>query len=274
MPSTSVNWPAGEFIYRARYHDSDRVPQTVSDISYPPKERCTLGRANFFEEQVFYGMLPSGDPHARLACYHEVASHVQPVQTFTMSRWRVKKQIENVLSLVMHPNQANDHELARRCYEHTMEYLRALPLHIQSKALTALHKTGKEFSSEVEDCNYWWQATFAHHVFHNQGFKAILYPSVPYKYRMMCIAMPASIANEHLEPVYGTLFQLHHIDGRMREVSYKEFHVEGNGLIWRDDITHQPGFVEYARSTVPRNCSPCEMQRDRYLRYVTSRVDK
>lgn len=271
LPTTYVKWPVGEFIYRARYHDSDRIPQTVGEIYYPPKERCVLGRANHFEEQVFYGMLPTGNAHARLACYHEVASRIQPIQTFTLSRWRVKRELDKVLSLVMHPNQAQGHELARRSYAHTMEFLKELPDHLQPAALNALNTAGARFSRNIDDCDYWWSVRFANNVFYVQDFNAIIYPSIPYKHQAICIAMPGIIADECLEPVGGSLFQLHQMDGAMREFSYQNFSVEGERLIWTMDKTPQPGFREYARSTVPRDCSPCEKQRDMFLRSSLAR---
>jgi hypothetical protein len=214
-------------------------------------------------------MLPSGDPHARLACYHEVTDRIEDVQTFTLSRWRIKNELDNVLSLVMNQSQAGGHEFALKCYKHTMEFLNELPEHVRPKARETLDEIGTRFSRDIQDCNYWWTARLASHMFYLEQFKAIIYPSIPYKHRAVCIAMPANIADEHLELLSGSLMQLHRSDGHVREFCYRNFSVEGDQLIWSDDNTPQPGRPKYASSTVPRDCSPCERQRDLIFHRMT-----
>ena len=162
----------------------------------------------------------------------------------------------------MNPGQAGGNVFALKCYRHTMEFLEEIPDYARPKARETLEEIGARFSREITDCDYWWTSKLARIMFYQERFRAIIYPSIPYKYRAVCIAMPSIIADIHLELISGSLMQLHRSQGHVREFSYRGFSVEGDKLVWSEDNTPQPGRPEYARSTIPRDCSPCERQRD------------
>lgn len=254
--------PAGYELIRARYHNSDFRPSRVAEIYYPPDpEKIHIGRANDWNQQVFYGMLPTGGRGPRLAAYQEIADDVNPIPTFTVSRWRLKKPLTGVLSLIMHEAQAGGNDFAQLTYQRNMAYIEDLPFLYRGQVKRTLDQIGQMFAKKVTDCDYRRTVEFANYYF-NEGFNAIIYPSVSYDYKAVCIAMPKHVADEYLQAVRGGLIQIHLMDGGQDECCYQTFTVEGGTLKWTDydDGQKRPPFTS---SFIPQRDNPCRDLRDR-----------
>ncbi|MBL7952068.1 MAG: hypothetical protein JNM62_10140 [Flavobacteriales bacterium] len=264
IPMISYDLPEGYILVRARYHDSTYLPEFVKDIYYPPEpKKINLGRANNWGQQVFYGMLATGGIGPRLAACQEVGDEHHWPPTFTVSRWRVKKTLPDVASVIMHESQTKGNAFAHLTYVRNFQYLSELPTSIIAKSKAHLEYIGQQFARKITDCRYELTVRFANYLFDN-GMNAIIYPSVSKDYDSICIALPADVADEYLEPVGGGLTQIHRTAPDLAdECCYQTFTVKGERLIWSpydDQGPERHPFDE--NSIIPHRLNPCKALRE------------
>lgn len=244
IPMQEVTLTPEHYIYRARPHDPGIQFTKRSEVSYNPFSDCiATGRANMRGNSVFYGAVSSQEIKLGYVIALQEASHIRHgwipnVQTFTISRWRPRRNVE-LATFVPSKTLAAGMSVAQDMYRAVEEMLGSLHGEDKERAQEMIDVLSDEFSKEVEGPDdYWISSLFAHQMYSVK--LGIAYPSKRADYMGFNVAVPAKAWDENFDLVDSVIYQYHKMgDKEITGAAYK-FAIPEEPFLWRDDPSENP----------------------------------
>ena len=205
------------FIDRARKNENNKLYKHIDELSYIKDDYIIqnkltkYGRVNLPHQVMFYGALKTPDidkPRATaIAETSDLFRNVQQNQFgeeyYTVSRWRIKKELEGV-EIVFSDDALKNSEHIRESYEKQKQFLEELKLTKQEKDfyLEFLRFISNQFSKRVNNYEeYKISVAYANIVLSDPNINFIVYPSVQTEYMGENIVLEPEIVDKYLEPI-------------------------------------------------------------------------
>jgi hypothetical protein len=191
-------------IIRARCNEGDEHFNSKSELTYPPKSRCSkCSRAAIPREQMFYACtFENGNiPRSLIAAAIEANFSIEKQTRITFGYWRVKKEIELIVVLP-DKNFSNLSPAATILKDKFFNNISEIePVELRESTIAIAKYFSGNFSKKiVNGCEYEYilSAEFSKYLI-KKGFDGILYPSVQFDGEVLNIALSPEIADTNLE---------------------------------------------------------------------------
>nr|WP_068891255.1 hypothetical protein [Pedobacter panaciterrae] len=204
----------GHYIDRVRInHPPVKIFQNIKDVSYITNEEVLekyvgFGRANLPKQAVFYGSVISPEVKMPREVAFKETSHNYKIreelndiyEVFTMSRWRIKQDIE-VLEMIFSDLALESSEYVRMSLANQQRYYKHM------SGAETIEEQARFFSNEFaradigpdEEFKYKISAAYINYIFNNSKLKGVTYPSVQTKYAGQNIALLPELVEKYLE---------------------------------------------------------------------------
>lgn len=217
----------GHFIDRVRINNpSDVVFTGIQDVSYiQDKEKLKFidfGRANLPGQAVFYGSVmspkierPREVAFKETSYNYKIRDELQNIsEVFTMSRWRIKEDIE-VLEMIFSDDVLKVSEYAQQSLAHQENHYK----HLNTAA--QMEEQARFFSNEFarndigkdEAYKYKISAAYINYIWQKSHLKGITYPSVQTGYLGQNVALLPELVDQHLELLSVGMFKFEKKNG-------------------------------------------------------------
>ncbi|WP_343556322.1 hypothetical protein [Sphingobacterium sp.] len=244
----------GAYIDRVRVHKKTTdVFSREEDVSYIHdkeiiKNFIGFGRANKEKQAIFYGAVESPKiKQPRIVAYFETSPILKELEKyhniselFTVSRWRVLKDIE-VVEMIFSDEALKVSNYTKISLEHQMQYYQHLLL------AKEYEEQGRFFSNEFarsdvrpgEDHKYKITSAYANFIWANTNLKGITYPSVQSAYLGQNVALLPEVVDTslRLESPVG-IFKFERIDGVNQPVDCTHIAMDlgenNSAFVWQD----------------------------------------
>ncbi|HEY5326301.1 MAG TPA: hypothetical protein VIJ27_04825 [Mucilaginibacter sp.] len=247
-------------IKKGAYIDRVRVHRNVADVYYKEEEVSYIhdpdiianhvgyGRANKEKQAVFYGAVESPEiDQPRAVAYFETSpilkeleKHDNTVEMFTVSRWRVKENIE-VIEMIFSDEALKVSKYAQMSLANQLENYKHLPL------ADEYEQQGRFFSNEFarsdilpgQDHKYKITSAYANYIWAHTNYNGITYPSVQSRYIGQNVALLPEVVDSslRLEAPIG-IFKFERINGINQPVDSTQIAMDlgkGNSaFVWKD----------------------------------------
>ena len=186
-------------IYRSRTWQVSKRPTCTADLSYPPKDCATLGRANLAGEQIFYAS--AGLPPSFVECRLSKGQYV------VCSEWR------NTANLV----------------------LQEVGLSL-GKNTSSLEQIYHQIFTSGDPGMYIYSAHVAHHLLSGDSISGLLYPSIAAQSGSHNVALKPSVVDTGMRFVNASLYYVKDVAGahqyEVEEIDFALPQVDGS-LDWK-----------------------------------------
>ena len=212
----------GHYIDRVRINKPGQIFKSQGELSYISNpdvlKNCKqFGRANEPHQSVFYGAVVSPEiKMPRAVAYFETSPILRNVdnidmnglngfiETFTVSRWIIKKTIE-VVEMVFSDDALKNSTYVKLAFENQIKNYLTLcqryNLQVDIKSLIDESSfISNEFSKPVNNhLEYKISSAYINYIWKNTPFKGITYPSVQSMFRGQNVALLPEVVDEYLE---------------------------------------------------------------------------
>lgn len=238
-------------IDRVRINKTDKLFSKKEDVSYIHDKDVLesyvgFGRANLPSQAIFYGSIISENiPQPRVVAYFETSELVKNLndhdiveEKFTLSRWRVKEDIE-LLEMIFSDEALEVNEYVRNSLNDKLNEIQDLPLkehYIEQGKLFSNEFARMDVSSDQEH-KYKITAAYMNYICEKVGLGGITYPSVPTEYKGQNVALFPDAVDECLELETVGLFQFRgkNVDNMVTMLKYcEDFGKDENDFQWNE----------------------------------------
>ncbi len=203
----------GWYIDRVRINEPGQVFHSIADVNYitNPKILNThvgFGRANEPRQAVFYGSILSEEiQQPRAVAYFETSDllsnlhlHSEVVEVFTLSRWRIKENIEIVEMIYSEEALKQSKYVSDSVKNQQVKYAH-MPLkdHYDLQGRFFSEEFARQDIQRGENYKYKISAAYANDLWNNTPYKGITYPSVKSLYKGQNVALLPEIVDRYLQ---------------------------------------------------------------------------
>ncbi|HEY8929581.1 MAG TPA: hypothetical protein VIM55_10350 [Mucilaginibacter sp.] len=211
LPSARLK--KGHFIDRVRINNpSDIVFTGIKDVSYIQDEEklkyIDFGRANLPEQAVFYGSVispkierPREVAFKETSYNYKIREDLQDIsEVFTMSRWRIKEDIE-VLEMIFSDEVLKVSEYAQQSLAHQEKHYKHMSTaaQMENQARFFSNEFSRDDVGKNEAYKYKISAAYINYIWEKSHLKGITYPSVQTGYLGQNVALLPELVEKHLE---------------------------------------------------------------------------
>lgn len=218
----------GHFIDRVRINQPGDVYKNIEQVSYIHdraviENHIRFGRANIPKQPVFYGAIMSPEiERPREVAFKETSYNYKIrdeltniSEIFTMSRWRIKEDIE-VLEMIFSENVLKHSKYAQDSLANQIKNYKHLPLaaEMEEQAQFFSNEFARDDIGKGEDYKYKISAAYINYIWDRaKHLKGITYPSVQTGYLGQNVALLPEVVETSLELEGVGMFKFEKIDG-------------------------------------------------------------